>query len=125
MKFVLVIVLLSLSVTGCGRSDEKIQRGLAGTWDIDKGFGLHGAVIIDLDGNCKSQFTGYKDGHISIVEGTFLVKDGVLVDTITKDNSTNAVPRVYRGRIVRINKHEFVMREGHDIYDTVAKRVEK
>jgi hypothetical protein len=120
-----VIVLISLLVVGCGHSDAKIQQGLAGTWDIDKGFGVHGTVVTDLDGNYKSQFTGYKDGHISIVEGTLLVKDGVLVDTVTKDNATNAVPRIYRGQIVRIDKDEFVMREEQDAYDTVAKRVDK
>ena len=44
------------------------------------------------------------------IEGKFQVRDGVLIDTMTKHSNTNAVlPRSTRARIVRINDREMVL----------------
>jgi len=123
-KFALGLVLLSLFATGCNPSDARIQQLMVGTWDIDQGDGVHGTLMIAPDGNFKSQFTGYRGGHTVILDGTGFIKDGVWVETITKNNTTNAVPRVSHNRIVHVNAHDYVIRPDGDLFDVVANKVE-
>ena len=123
MRLAVAIVLLSLLATGCHRSGASIQLLMAGTWEIDRGDGIHGTLIIAPDGNWKSQSTGYQNGFTLMLEGTALVKDGFWIETVTKNNITNAVPRVTHSRIVRIDAHEFVMRPDGWHFDIVAKKV--
>ena len=123
-RLAVAIVLSSLLATGCHPSDARIQQLLAGTWEIDRGDGIHGTLIIAQGGNWKSQVIGFQNGFTLTLEGTAFVKDGVWIETVTKNNVTNAVTRVSRSRIVHIDAHEFVMRPDGWHFDTVAKRVE-
>jgi hypothetical protein len=126
MKYPITFIFLSLLLTSCGRNDAKIQQRLSGTWDIDRGFGVHGTLVVSPDGSIKSQFTGFTNGFILQVEGTLLAKDGGLIETVTKVNETNGtLPRSIRGRIVHLNDHELVVRWDGMKSDIVSQKVER
>ena len=125
MKYTITFIFLSLLLTGCGRRDAKIQQELTGTWVVDFGHGMSDRTAIHSDGSFESQITGYTNGSVVSLEGTFLAKDGELVETVTKHSQTNApVPFVMHGHIIRFDGHELVTKWDTAASDSVARKVE-
>jgi len=110
MKTILTFVLLSLLFAGCSRRDATIQKELTGTWTHHFGNGGSATTVIAPDGSYHCQLVGGPNGPVDTLEGTLLAKNGVLIDTVTKDSETNQqTPRVTQEQIVRIDGHQLVL----------------
>jgi hypothetical protein len=110
MKTMLTFVLLSFLLAGCSRRDATIQRELTGTWTRDFGNGFRITNVISPDGSYQCQIVGLTNGTIDSLEGRLIAKNGVLIDTVTKDSETNQqTPRVMQWQIVHIDRHELVL----------------
>jgi hypothetical protein len=98
---------------------------LPGIWHVDKaepsGGDFHSTIKVASNGSYTCQITSHSpsDGlRKSGLEGTFQVKDGVLIDTMTKNSNTNAVlPMISRYRILRADDRELVL-ESKTSYST-------
>jgi hypothetical protein len=110
MKTILTFVLLSFFLTGCGHRDATIQKELAGTWTRHVGNGCIVTNVIAADGSYRCQLVGGPHGPTDTLEGTMIARNGVLIDTVTKDSETNQkTPRVTQEQIVRIDGHQLVL----------------
>jgi hypothetical protein len=110
MKTILTFILLSFLLTGCSRRDATIQKELTGAWTRHSGNGFSVTNVIAPDGSYHCQLAGGSNGPVDILEGTLIAKDGVLIDTVTKDSETNQqTPRVMQWQIVHIDRHELVL----------------
>ncbi len=108
-------------VLACNRreesADNKIQKMLAGTWVFEaryaNGSSNRCTFKVAQDASYVSTFDvpGRTNGARSIhQEGTLRVKDGVFIDTVTKDSQTNApVPSTNHARIASIDDQELVL----------------
>jgi len=127
MKYTITFLLLALLLMSCGRRDAKIQQKLTGTWGVDinlKGRQLHSTSIVSPDGSFADEITGFADGRIMKTEGRLLATNGMLIDIVTKNSETNArVPGTLRGRIVRLNDHELIVRWDGNDKDAVLQKV--
>jgi len=109
-KTTITFALLSFLFTGCGRSDATIQRELTGTWARHFGNGCSVTNVIALDGSYRCQLVGGSNGPTDILEGRLIAKNGVLIDTITKNSETNQqTPQVTQYQIVRIDGKQLVL----------------
>lgn len=101
MRFVLLLPLIFI-LTGCGRREATLQRKLVGTWELTN---KSGVITMSADGSFLSQFTGRT--QVWVYEGTWQIRDGVIVVTTKKSNS---VPRsdVNLCRIIRADGHELI-----------------
>jgi hypothetical protein len=110
MRFTLTFLLFGLLLVGCKRSDAKLSRQLAGNW-------THGAgsMSISPDGSFSSRW-GSGDSLVSY-QGTWLVKDHVLVMTVTNTSGTiqhDFVGSVQRMRFIQLDAgHLVVEQDGH------------
>ena len=76
MKYTLLAIPLSLLLFGCNRHDAQLRKEVVGSWK-----GSSGLCAFDSDGT----FTTPVPGHTNqLAKGTWLIKDGVIVITITK-----------------------------------------
>jgi len=88
--------------------DERIYKNLAGTWTMS-----FGSLTIHPDGSYVLQFTVSPDSGVVTNEGTFQVRDGFLIDTVTKSYRKNAqVPYVTPTPIIMANDHEMILNTG-------------
>jgi hypothetical protein len=88
--------------------DEKIRRNLTGTWAVD-----FGSFTVRQDGSYIAQFSSPTAGRVVTNEGTFQVRDGYMINTMTKSSRTNAhVPYVSRVRILQADSSEMVIDDG-------------
>ena len=107
MKTILTFILLSLLAVGCSRRDTTIQKELTGTWTRHSGADFAVTNVIAADGSYVCQLFGNPNSRVDTLEGTLIAKNGVLIDTVTKDSETNQqTPRVMQWQIVRIDEHE-------------------
>jgi hypothetical protein len=123
MKAILTFVFLSFLSAGCSRSDATIQRELTGTWARYFRNGVSITSVIAPDGSYKCQFVGLTKGTIESLEGMLIAKNGVLIDTVTKDSETNLkTPRVIQWQVVQIDRHKLILRAKvlTDAEDTTA-----
>ncbi|HEY1718687.1 MAG TPA: hypothetical protein VGH42_10415 [Verrucomicrobiae bacterium] len=106
-----IFIFLGLLLTGCGRSDAKIQRQLTGTW-VEKGDSFRSTRAVSPSGNFDFEITGLTNGITVKEEGTLLAKDGDLIITVTNDSRTNATLMAHglHGRIVSLNNDDLVVR---------------
>jgi hypothetical protein len=124
MRYPLALILLSLLLTACNRPGIKTQRELAGTWVVDLGGNLRSTDVIKPNGSYECQITGNTNARIITVDGILLVQGNLLVDTITKYNTTNLpVPAVFRGHVISIDEHEFVAQWDSLTNATVARKI--
>lgn len=87
-------------------SDRQIQRELAGTWYFTwpKDPRLTTTNVIAPDGSCVSEVSGFPDGKTIRSEGTFIVRDGTVIATVTNGGRQQTM----QWHIVRLNIHELV-----------------
>jgi hypothetical protein len=117
-----------------------IRQKMTGTWSLD--YGKQGVIkmwpdtnswtnthtlTIASDGTYLALHT-LSNGHeikTNIYEGTFVVKDGMLIDTIKKCSITNQpVPVVMPpDKIIRVTDHELVVRPYTHPIDDIYRKV--
>jgi hypothetical protein len=109
MKHAFAFLALSLLLTACGRNDARLQRQVTGTWVVEVGNNIRSVNLIRPDGSYAAKVTGFTNGSVVMIEGTFRVKNGELIETVTKSSQTNEkVPFTVHGKIIRLNEHEIV-----------------
>jgi hypothetical protein len=94
-------------------TDEMLREKIVGIWAAD-GICLHGVITNTPDGksfsrqwvagtNCNVAVTAY-------LESKWTIKDGVLIDTVTKSSNTNITPvgGEYRARIIHVDDKQLV-----------------
>jgi hypothetical protein len=110
---VLLVIILGLLWQNFKRpSDRQVQRELTGTWHRNYG-GFLITNVIASDGSYQDQAVGRNNVTVHTSEGTLIAKNGVLINTTTKDSSTNVInlqlPEIVEWQIVHIDKHELVI----------------
>jgi hypothetical protein len=93
--------------------DDDIRQKVVGTWIVDinssTGVSIKGTVRILSDGSFISKATASLRGEKLEIdyEGTWRVKGGYLIETITKSDSELArVGKVTSDKILRVDDHE-------------------
>jgi hypothetical protein len=111
MRYTFVFVALSLLLTACSRRDAKLAKQISGSWDS----GADDAMAMSSDGSFSETF--FHGGRTNFFAGTWQVKDGFLVFTITNVSATEPhapVGSVRRFKIDHVDDHELVYGEvGH------------
>lgn len=110
-------------LTACGQrarfpvaSDADIQKKLLGTWTRETNADGEQWITVNVykpDGSYVAQGTivGTNETRKFSEAGTFLVKGGVLILTMTNHSNTNArLPLVERSHIVRLDGRELSIR---------------
>jgi hypothetical protein len=110
MRHVFTFIILCLLLTACGRSDARIQKQVTGMWLVDIGNNVRSLNVIQPDGKFAAKVIGFTNGSVVTIEGTFLVKNGALVETVTKSSQQDEqVPFVVQGKI-SLTPHEMITR---------------
>jgi len=145
MRFLLLLITMAVCLTACDHrqpsssilSDAEVQKKLAGTW---RGKGEYGVCtfVVASNGDYAAQTVFTKaalkrpnDIRNLSTEGTWIIKDGVLIATCTKSNASNAplyLPMIDRLTIVRLDDRELVTRydgQRPEIFEMVYQRVMK
>src|ERR1035438_10367450 len=79
--------------------DERIYKNLAGTWTMS-----FGSLTVHPDGSYVLEFTVSPTSGVVTNEGTFQVRNGFLIDTVTKSYRKNAqVPYITPTPIIMAN----------------------
>jgi hypothetical protein len=88
--------------------DAEMFGKLPGTWFLS-----YGSLDVHPDGSYVLQFTHSPTDGILTNEGTFQVRDGLLINTVTKSYRTNAqLPQITRMRIIQMNDREMIIDNG-------------
>ena len=121
MRLTLSFFAVLLLVAACKRheesADNKIQKTLPGTWVFEARYanGSSNQWTVEVAQDASYVSTCFlperTNGPRSIQqEGTWRVKDGALIDIITKDSQTNApTPNTNYARIVSIDDQKLVL----------------
>jgi hypothetical protein len=106
-------------LAGCNRqSDAQARKNLTGTWTLsgDNSVASHfkSTITVDPSGDyvCQVVLQSRWDGvtRTNDLAGRWEVRDGILIDTMTKHSSTNArLPMISRSRVVRSGRRELVI----------------
>jgi hypothetical protein len=107
MKLLLTVILFSLLLAGCNGQDTKIRQQIVGNW-TNSGLGM--SFIITSDGS----FSSARPSHHNAYEGTWLIKDGVLITTVTNATGTNLTVKagdVRDFKIVHLDDHQFYFQD--------------
>jgi hypothetical protein len=117
-SYILIASLMLL--TGCGhRRDTAVRKNLPGIWNVELAFtnawGSKSTFTIGPNGEFVCQTVTASDVQVAELAGTFQVKDGMLIETVT--NSTQPkiqgrIPFTSRAQIIRADNHEMAV-----IYD--------
>ena len=103
----IVVILLARRHVRTTR-DAEIFRKLPGTWVLS-----YGSLNVHSDGSYVLQFMHTPAEGVLTNEGTFQVRNGIIINTLTKSYRTNAqLPQITQMRIVRINDHEIIIDNG-------------
>ena len=101
------------------------QSKLTGTWVFDFDDNVQSVITVAPNGSYVCHVEGLTNGRVVKLEGTMQIKDGFVIDLCTNDSQTNAaVPRTMRGRIIRMNDHEMVLKWNGMTKDAVSRKVE-
>jgi hypothetical protein len=113
IKYPVVCLFMCFLLNSCGRSDAELQRRIIGTWipEGNEGVGLS----ISADGSFFTKFTGpnMKLNYF----GTWAVRDGFLVLTITNISELNwtnseKVGQIDRCRVIGAYENQLIL----DVY---------
>lgn len=121
MSLRLPLFALLLLLTACNRhSDAQLQAKLSGTWtnSIDQ-LKTKSTVTVGPTGafDCQVIAFGRSDGitRTSTLSGTWMVRNGLLIDTTTRHSNTNApLPMILTSSIIRLDAHELVIKYPSD-----------
>jgi len=104
MRFASSIIALCLLLTACSMSpsDSEIRQKVTGTWIPDSD--ATRASEIKPDGS----FVVRCDNAVR-AEGTWCVKGGVLISTVTNAPPPHATLEVWRDKVVSIDRYKMVM----------------
>ena len=127
VKLALTFCAVVLLATACNRQeasgDAQIRKLLPGVWKLESpeqsenpskiNLAFNSAITVgpDLSYVCTLTIPARTNGPRMVhMEGSWEVRDGALIDTITKHSQTNApVPMVSTGLVVRIDERELVV----------------
>ena len=106
LAVVLVVVIALLWIHFKHPSDRQIQRELAGTWYFTwaKSPRLTTTNVIAPDGSYVSQISGFQNGKTIRNEGTLIVRDGVVIATVTNESGSQTMQL----HIIRLDSHELI-----------------
>jgi hypothetical protein len=117
---VVACLLLHLQHVKIVRFDSEFRQNLAGTWssELDN---MRFTNVIMPDGSFTNHLIFIHPGRTNRYQetGTWLVKDGKMIETVKSDtNPTALAPRTIAGRIIRADAREFAVRWGisPDVY---------
>jgi hypothetical protein len=109
---ILCVFLLRQHVKISGdRNDGDFRQGLTGAWSCEF-FNIRCTNVVAPDGSFTSQLMFSHPGHTNTYKmaGTWHIKDGCLIETVTNDSNVTApVPRTRNGQIARASTSEFVV----------------
>ena len=106
---------------------------LAGTWRLDSvgpdGVTFHSVLRVSPDGRHSCQTSAYTNSALAftvITEGTLQIKDGYLIETVTKHNEHPvSVPRTDRARIITFDRRKMVVRNDTNSVEVVWRKEQK
>jgi hypothetical protein len=102
-----VVTLLAWWHVGHSR-DAKIFGSLPGTWVL-----RYGSLNVHPDGSYVLQFTHSAAEGVLTNEGTFQVRNGFLINTLTKSYRPNAqLPQITQMRIIHMDDREIIIDNG-------------
>lgn len=120
MKFRFPIFILTLLLAGCSRhGDARVRKNLPGMWTISgddvEGSHFKSTITVDPSGDyvCQMVAESRWDGvtRTSNIAGKFDVRDGLLIDTMTRNSNTNAkLPIIFSARVVRSDGQELIVK---------------
>jgi len=130
------LLVFCILLTGCDRDSNSQPAGrLQGTWLLDRlgtginlGVKLHTTTKVDSDGrySCESVATSSNRVVRFICEGTWQIKDGYLIDTVTNHSDTNiVVPWIVRARIVQITDQELAIHDETNSVDAIFRKAKE
>ena len=93
------------------RFDRDFSRRLAGSWSWEVE-NIRGTNMVASDGSFTNQltFSHHDPTNTYQMAGTWRIKDGRLIETITRDSKKSAqIPRTLTGQIIRVNAIDFVV----------------
>jgi NAD(P)H-flavin reductase len=117
MKYTLPLIALGIILTGCSKapSDAVVAKKLPGAWHFVLAASPDAKGIIftfSPDGNFTNQIpTTHPDGTqvTMVLTGTFQVRDGYLIETITNiSNYSGYLPVVERYKIVQSDDRKLI-----------------
>jgi hypothetical protein len=124
MKKLAIIGLLVVIVVACmllhwqhvktSEFDRGFRQSLAGTWSSELDH-MRLTNVVMPDGSFTNHLIFIHPGRTNtyLETGTWLVKDGKMIETVKSDtNPTAPTPRTITGRIVRADAREFAVRWG-------------
>ena len=114
-----IFIALSLMLTACSGPDTKLQKQIIGTWDwpddgMDNRAKHFATTALASDGSFHSLWTRVLPDLTEErrYEGTWNIKDGVLILTTTNTTAKNCnvlpVPKAAKFPLVRISSTNFV-----------------
>jgi hypothetical protein len=121
MKNLTIIGLLVVIVVAClllhwqhvkiARFDSDFRQSLAGTWssELDN---MRVTNVVMPDGSFTSHLIFIHPGRTNTYQetGTWLVRDGKMIETVKSDTNPTAVaPRSHVGQIIRADAREFAV----------------
>jgi hypothetical protein len=138
MRFMSLLITMAVCLTACGHhqpslsslSDAEVQKKLTGTWR-EQGEHAVCTFVVASNGDFVTQGV-FNEAHgvrKLTMKGTWIVKNGILIQTYTKSSQTNAhLPISDPLAIVRLDDRELVLRyDGRrpEIIEMVYQRVIK
>ena len=131
MRFALLLLALCLLLVACRdrqappepqsdalvpiASDAELSKRLPGTWILQKS-NFRSVITIASNGGYVAQITAPSSNRTDTIyqEGTWQVKDGALIDTMTKDSDeTVQLPHTTRQWIYRADDRELAVGAGN------------
>ena len=122
---VIACMLLLWQHVKISRFDSDFHQSLAGTW-LQEIENMRCTNIVVADGSFTEQAMLSHPDHTNTYKmvGTWQIKDGNLIETVTSDSNTSAlVPRSHSGQIIVVNTNEFIIAWKGSTNKTVWQRV--
>ena len=111
----LILFTSLLLLTACNhKSDTEVRKNLPGTWHVDFSStidaGSKSTFTIATNGDFVCQTASSNGVHAFELVGTFQVKDGFLIENVTKSSQPNTHGSfVSRARIIEADDNEMVV----------------
>jgi hypothetical protein len=119
MKFALTLFAIGLLALGCNKQTAPTQNKLVGTWVFEtnnpNGEKFTSTITVGADGLYVGHITSLEHSNTLRefdLEGTWQIKDGVLIDIMTKHSgTTNENLKIgSRAQIIQFNQQQLIVR---------------